>query len=94
MKVEKFKNLGMILTNQNCMHEEIKGILNSGNSCYHSLYNLFCFPTCYLQTERLKINGIISVCVVLYGCETWSLKVTGRIHTEGVQNRVLRQISV
>jgi len=28
IKVEKFKNLGMISTNQNCMHREIKGRLN------------------------------------------------------------------
>jgi len=42
--------------------------------------------------ERLKINGIIILCALLYGCEAWSLKVTERIHNEGVQNRVQRQI--
>ena len=71
----------MILTNQNCRHKEIKSILNSGNSCYHLVNNHFCFPSCNLQMKRLKIYGII-LCVVLYGCEAWSLKVTERIHTE------------
>jgi hypothetical protein len=35
--VEKFKYLGTTLTDQNSMHEEIKGRLNSGNACYHSV---------------------------------------------------------
>jgi hypothetical protein len=32
-KVEKFKCLGMTLTNQNDIHEEIKSRLNSSNAC-------------------------------------------------------------
>jgi hypothetical protein len=41
--VEKFKYLGTILTDQNCMQEEIKSRLNSGNACYHSVQS-FVFP--------------------------------------------------
>jgi hypothetical protein len=37
--VAKFKYLGT-LTDQNCMHEEIKSRLNSGNACYHSVQSL------------------------------------------------------
>jgi hypothetical protein len=32
--------LGMTVTNQNLIQEEIKRRLNSGNACYHSVQNL------------------------------------------------------
>jgi hypothetical protein len=35
LKVCQFKYLGMTVTNQPLIEEEIKRILNSGNACYH-----------------------------------------------------------
>ena len=45
-RVEKFKYLGITLTNQNSIAEEFKSRLRSGNACYHSVQNL-CLPGCY-----------------------------------------------
>jgi hypothetical protein len=38
--VAKFRRLGTALADQNCMHEEMKSRLNSGNVCYHSVQGL------------------------------------------------------
>jgi hypothetical protein len=48
----QFKYLGTV-TNQNLIQEEIKRILNSGNSCYHSVQNL---PSSRLLSKNLKIR--------------------------------------
>ena len=39
-KVETFKYLGPLLTNQNSIQEEIKCRLKAGNSCYYSVQTL------------------------------------------------------
>jgi len=41
--VSKLKHLATTLTNQNDIHDEIKGTLNSGNICYYSVQNLLSF---------------------------------------------------
>ena len=39
-RVEEFKYLGMTLTNQNSIQEEIKSRWKVGNACYPSVLNL------------------------------------------------------
>jgi hypothetical protein len=49
----KFRYLGTTLTDQNHMHEGIKGRLNSGSVCHHSVQSLL--SSCLLSTN-LKVK--------------------------------------
>jgi hypothetical protein len=73
--VAKFKYLGTTLTDQNHMHEEIKSRLNLRNACYHSVQSLLS-SRLLSRNLKIKIYKTIILPVVLYGCETWSLRLT------------------
>jgi hypothetical protein len=69
--VAKFKYLVITLTYQNCMNEEIKSRLNSGNACYHSVQSLL---SLHLLSRNVKVKIYKTIILpVLYLCETWSL---------------------
>ena len=71
-RVEEFKYLGTNKTNENSIQEEIKSRLKSRNARYHSVQNLLSSIS-LSKNIKIKINRIIILPVVLYGCENWSL---------------------
>jgi hypothetical protein len=53
--VKRFKYLRKTITSQNCIYEEIKSILNSGNACYHLVWSLL---SSSLLPRNMKIKNI------------------------------------
>jgi hypothetical protein len=83
--------LGMTVTNQNLITEEIKSRLNLGNAWYHSVQNLL--SSCLLSKNvKIRIHKTIIFPVVLNGCETWSLTSWEQYRLRVFGNRVLRRI--
>jgi hypothetical protein len=85
----QFKYLGITVTYENLIHEEIKRRLNSGNAYYHSDKNPV---SSHLLSKSLKIRmyRTIILPMVLYGCENWSLTLRGKHKQRVFGNKFLR----
>ena len=89
--MEKFKYLGVTITNTNDILEEIKLRINMGNACYYSLEKIL---SSHLLSKKLKVNTCKTLIlpVVLYGCETWSLTLREEHRLRMFENKVLTKI--
>jgi hypothetical protein len=67
--VAKLRYLGMAVTNQNLIQEEIHRKLNSCNACYQQSKS-FCLLVCCLKNIKIRLYKTIILPMVLYGCET------------------------
>jgi len=90
-RVEEFKYLGMTITDQNSIQEEIKSRLKLGNACYHSVQNLLS-SRLLSKNLKMKIYRTIILPVVLYGCETWLPTLREERRLRVFENRVLRNV--
>jgi hypothetical protein len=62
--------------------------LNSGNACYYSVQNLL-HSSMLSKNIKISCRRAIILTVVLYGCETWSLKLREERSLRVFENRVL-----
>jgi hypothetical protein len=86
-RVEEFKYLGTMLTDQNFVQEELGAV--EIRECLLSFGAESVFFQVAFQT--LKDQDII-LPVVLYGCETWSLTLREGRRLRVFENRVLRRV--
>ena len=79
-----------VFTNQNSIQEEIKCEIKAGISCYYLVQTLL--SSRLLSKNLKKKNKTIILPFVLYGCETWSLKLREEYKIRVFKNRILRRI--
>ena len=63
--VEKFRYLGVTVTNTNDIREEIKRRINMGNACYYSLEKIL---SSHLLSKKLKVKTYKTI---ISGCTVW-----------------------
>ena len=66
-------------------------MMNSDNGCCESVWNIL---SCSLLSKNIKITtcGTMTLPVVLYGCDTWSLTSREEPRLRVFENRMLRRI--
>jgi hypothetical protein len=69
----------------------MNSVLNSGNAYCHSVQSLL-FSRILSKNLTIKIYKTITLPVVLYGSETWSLTLREECRLRVFENRVLRRI--
>ena len=90
--VDKFKYLGMMITTDGNMKEEIDARIGAASRCYFSLLDLFKKRSISEKTKLRVYNTIIRP-ILLYGCETWALTKVLEKRLEVFENKILRKIT-
>ena len=70
--VDNFKYLGSIVTNRNCIEEEILTRLAAGTRCTYAFKNIF-VKKWLSRAAKVEIYEKVIRPVVLFGCEVWTL---------------------
>jgi hypothetical protein len=83
-----FKYMGATLTDQICIHEEIKSRLNSGNACYHAVQNLL---SSRLLSKKVEIKIYETIMLPVF-YEPSSVTLREQYRSRVFDNRVLRRI--
>jgi len=89
--VAQFRYLGDLLTIHNCLHVEMKGRFNSGNSFYQ--LGLTLSFLLLSKNVMVKVYKIVILSVLFCGCETWSLMLREEYRLKAFVNWVLREKS-
>ena len=76
---------------KNPIQEEIKSRIKLVNTCYHSVPKVLSSGLLHKNKKNKKYRTII-LQEVLFGCETWSLKLRKERRLRVFENRALRRI--
>ena len=68
-KVEKFKNPGSLVTEDNIMAKEIKEWISTGNRCYFALQGIFKCKN-ISRSNKIRLYKTVLKTVVMHGPET------------------------
>ena len=90
--VDNFKYLGMKLTRDGSMKEEINERIGAANRCLYSLISLFKRRSISERTKLRTYNTIIRP-ILIYGCEAWALTREQEKRLEIFENKILRMIT-
>jgi hypothetical protein len=90
-KVDSFKYLGVVISEQNTEVTEIQNRLNLANRCFYACNKLMSSKL-LSHTTKIRIYKTIISPILLYGAETWKLDKREEKKLIVFENKILRKI--